>query len=297
MTDPGEPAVAARRLIDMLLRMVAAAAVLAATACTGPEPSEPLSQATPLAGPGAPTPQPEASATPLVLQPVEDLQRPPGGWESARTDGDRALLLSFTGAAPGRGDCESEYLGVAEMEPERVVVRIDPVPDPATRPDRICPAVGYTRSVRVELPEPLNGRLVVDAQIHEPEALLDGSALLVPPTVPDGYAFSSESGRFGAGASWTFLYSAGDKALVLTVTHAQDIGEPLEEGLTVLERADVRGHEAVVLAQFAAKPLRVSWRERGGVVSVQNNTTHGAEHGEDLLLTKEELAAFARSLR
>lgn len=280
----------------MLLRVVAVAAGLALTSCTAAPPVEPLSQSTPSLGPGAPMPPPEATDTPFVLQAVDDLQLPPGGWESARTDGDRALLLSFTGAAPGRGDCESDYVGVAEVEPERVVVRIDPVPDPATRPDRICPAIGYTRTVRVELPEPLDRRVVVDAQTGGPGPLLDGAALLVPSAIPDGYTYTSESGSYGAGASWAFEYSAGDKRPVLTVSHAQDLGEPLEEGLTVLERTQVRGHEAVVLAQFGSKPLRVSWREREGVVSVQNAATHGT--GEDaLLLTHEQLVAFARSLR
>jgi hypothetical protein len=295
MTRRAEPAVAVARPTRMRLCVVVAAA-LALTACTASAPGEAFSRVTPSVGPAAPTPRADAERTSFVLQAVDDLQEPPGTWESARTDGERALLLSFTGAAPGRGDCESDYVGVAEVKPQRVVVRIDAVPDPATRPDQICPAIGYARTVRVELPEPLDGRVVVDARTGKPGPLLDGAALLVPSAIPDGYAFSSEFGSYGAGASWTFQYSAGDQRPVLTVTHAQDIGEPLEEGLTVLERTQVRGHEAVVLAQLATKPLRVSWRERGGVVSVQNNVTHGT--GEDtLLLTKDELVAFARSLR
>lgn len=77
------------------------------------------------------------------------------------------------------------------------------------------------------------------------------------------------------------------------VSQGADDGALLEDIGALVERVDVRGHEAVVLSQGSA--IRVAWRERGGVVVVQEMLTFGQD--ASVLMTADELVAFARTLR
>lgn len=273
---------------------LAAAAALALSGCTTSTPSSALPVTTPSLGPGAPAPRAPATSGPVVLQSEPELSDERGPWEGARTDGDRAVILSFTGAAPGDGPCEAEYVGTARVRFGAMAVSVAPVEESSG--DEICPAIGYTRTLRVELPEPLDGRHLVDEQ-GRLGPLLDGAALLSAPAPPPGYAFASEFARAGGGASWTVQYTSGERAPVVLVTHTEDIGEPLDAGLIVLDRLTIRGHEALLLGQFPNTPLRIVWKERGAVIGVQNNVTSGPGPGDGSLLPVEDLIAFARSLR
>lgn len=204
------------------------------------------------------------------------------------------MIVSFTGAAPGDGPCEAEYVGNTRVSFGAMVLTIEPIEQ--STGDEICPAIGYTRTVRVELPEPLDGRHLVDEQ-ERLGPLLDGAALLTAPKPPPGYSFKSEFAQEGGGANWTVQYTSGERAPVVLVTHTEDIGEPLDDGLIVLDRLTIRGQEALLLGQFPDSPLRIVWKERGGVIGVQNHATSGGGAGEGGLLPVDDLIAFARSLR
>jgi hypothetical protein len=65
----------------------------------------------------------------------------------------------------------------------------------------------------------------------------------------------------------------------------------------LVDRVDVRGHEALVLAQTEVGPRQVVWRERGGIGPVVNADTWSREVAEGALLPVDDLVTFARSLR
>ena len=274
--------------------LTAAAVVLSGCTSSPSSSALPVSTLTPSLGPAAPTPRGPATPGSIVLQSEPELTDERGPWEGARSDGHRAVILSFTGAPPGDGPCQAEYVGIARVRLGAIAVRIEPVEESSG--DEICPAVGSTRTLRVELPEPLDGRDLVDEQ-GRPGPLLDGAALLAAPAPPPGYSFASEFARAGGGANWTVQYTAGERAPVVLVTHTEDIGEPLDAGLIVLDRLTIRGQEALVLGQFPDTPLRIVWKERGAVIGVQNNVTFGPGPGDGTLLPLEDLIAFTRSLR
>lgn len=239
------------------------------------------------------SPRPPSQDGPFVLQDPDVGEQAPADrtWESARTDGEQALLLAFLGSEAGDGACQAEYRGTARVVGDDVVVDVEVLRSGAA--DEVCPAIGYDRTVRVELPEPLAGRTVVDARTGRPGALLDGATLLNPPEPPDGYAFDAEAGGFTAGPSWSVRYAKPDRGPTLVVSQGADDGALLEDIGALVERVDVRGHEAVVLSQGSA--IRVAWRERGGVVVVQEMLTFGQD--ASVLMTADELVAFARTLR
>jgi hypothetical protein len=89
--------------------------------------------------------------------------------ESATTSrGSTTLIASFTGFAPGDGQCEREYYAEA-LESERAVV-IVVQGKPRNLLERLnldsmpgtCDLIGYRRTATVTLAEPLNNRVLLD---------------------------------------------------------------------------------------------------------------------------------------
>ena len=114
-----------------------------------------------------------------------------------RTQGERALLLTFIGGPPPTGamdPCERSYR-----------------PDVA-RPlllEFFCPAMGYFRTASVKLGLPLGDRVLVDGTTGRQRLPFDGATLLSPRFLPDGWAMlrrdqasrSPSRRRGGAGGS------------------------------------------------------------------------------------------------
>lgn len=298
----------------LLLTCAALAAVTAigalAVALSRDEPDRlaappPVADASSPASSPAASPAPPPSADrPFVLQDV-DISHTRGHertWESARTDGEQAVLVSFVGAEAGQGPCQAEYQGEAVLQGDAFVVSVSTVPPPpgagaTDQGELICPAIGYSRTVRVQLPEPRAGRAVVDGRTGRLGPLFDGGALLHPPAVPEGHRVD-EHGSFGAGALWVQSYRKDeDKAPLLEVVHSSDHGRPLDAHRTLVERVTVRGQEAVVAEQRDGERVvtrEVTWRERGGIVSVVHWQTH-VDSPE--LMPVDELVELAQSLR
>ena len=296
------------RLLLATLSVVA----LSASACEGGPGSleadqlaAPMSSsaASPSASP-SPEPAPPPSADrPFVLQDadVSETRGHERTWDSARTDGERAVLVSFVGAEAGQEPCQAEYEGKAVLQGDAFHLSVTTAPRPpdaAPLPSEVvCHLVGYTRTVRVELPEPLAGRPVVDAKTGRPGPLLDGGALLHLPALPEGHRLD-ESGGLAAGPVWSHVYRTDDdRAPVLHVVHSADHGRPLDAHRILVERVTARSQEAVVSEQRDGERVvtrEVTWRERGGIVSVIHQQTH-LESPE--LLPVDDLVELARSLR
>jgi hypothetical protein len=208
-------------------------------------------------------------------------------WDTARTDGDRALLVAFIGGPPGDGRCEKSYRGAADEAGDRVTVSVEVVNDGG---DGDCPAVGSLRVVRVDLASPLAGRTVVDARTGAPGPLLDGGALLHLADVPTGYAPESEGGSDGG---WSTTWASGERGPALVVTHEADRGQPLVPDFVEVSTVEVRGQQAALYGAPAQRS--VIWRERGVVITVSNSLRSGQD--VSTLLPLEQLVELARGLR
>jgi hypothetical protein len=80
---------------------------------------------------------------------------------SARLGADRrTLTIRFVGAAPGTGPCTASYSVRQDDSPAAVAVAVH---EHAHGGAVACAAVGYLRQVKVVLPAPLGGRVLVDA--------------------------------------------------------------------------------------------------------------------------------------
>jgi hypothetical protein len=97
---------------DQVCGPLALAAVVLLTGCAQESRSSAGPDLVPASSP------PPAAERPVVLQdPVIDEQvDAPRSWDAGRTDGDRSLLLSFTGGPPGDGRCGASYRATAEED-------------------------------------------------------------------------------------------------------------------------------------------------------------------------------------
>jgi hypothetical protein len=108
-------------------------------------------------------------------------------WNGVRTDGD-GLVIVFLGNQPVSGPpggCQSDYEGVTSETDEAVTVTIHGTNVAA------CP-IQYGRSVRVALDAPLGDRQVLNGAGGQPQLVFDGSRLLHPTWLPDGWEQTSD---------------------------------------------------------------------------------------------------------
>lgn len=86
-------------------------------------------------------------------------------FDSVRTDeSGRSLVVSFVGAPPDEGPCGRDYTTDVAEEAEGVLVTLRAVQGdrPGLAVNEACQAVGYLRTVVMNLAEPLGDRPVVD---------------------------------------------------------------------------------------------------------------------------------------
>lgn len=219
-------------------------------------------------------------------------------WDGARLEGDR-LTLYFTGARPARaGDpCSRAYEAVAEPTEDTIVVTVRafaPAPGP---PDQPCTAVGYSRSVAVNLPEPLRGRTVVDGATGQRKTISDAAALLTPSWLPAGYHFSTESVTSDTDSSvheQVWAQEGPSQTRLLVEQGGEDPNELGTPGFepVVLDRPTVRGRPATLWKSEGFDDLIcVSWIEGSTGHRVCSSGTPG-----ELLLT-DALIRVADGLR
>jgi hypothetical protein len=115
----------------------------------------------------------------LAISPADRWPRPgmptndgPPAGATISADGTKATV-SFLGAAAGTGPCQAEYAADVRQARTSVLVSIRQLPHPKDSPDpkptdngdpaTMCAAVGYTRTVTVNLQPPLGNRVLIDA--------------------------------------------------------------------------------------------------------------------------------------
>jgi hypothetical protein len=119
----------------------------------------------------------------------------PGAWTGARTSRDGLILsLFFVGAAdfePGQ-PCTMRYVPVVDETASEVTVAIRGEYPPAAANDAmVCAAIGYERSVTVDLAQPFGNRTLV--ALGQARGVFDGSTLAEPQWLPDGWQPGPES--------------------------------------------------------------------------------------------------------
>jgi hypothetical protein len=216
-------------------------------------------------------------------------------WDVARTSPDgRELLFVFTGAAPYRDDdpCSADYtVDVAETG-ERVVAEIiERMPNRDNQPDLTCDAVGYGRTARTALAQPLASRPLIDGHTGQPHPPFNGAALLEPSTLPAGWKLQNENGADTVhGPAWVRSYGP-DGATAQGASVRQGPPEMLlsylgESFYKTQGHRTVHGIDATLYIQPSdANVLILAWAEHGQGISVWGR------------LNADELVTFASGLR
>jgi len=234
---------------------------------------------------------------------------PSARFEAARTDGNRGVVVAFTGAAPvtdPKDGCQFDYRAFAVEHRDEVAITVRSVYRAAHREPVACDSVGYGRTAEVELDRPLGDRRLVDGTNGDPVLVFDGSTLLDPGWLPDGWRPLWESGS-GLGqpeTSWTRAFGVDNERLRECPQTANGVrviqGTPgavdrvnAQWQYPTVSTLEVRGH----LAEFGVDPRSQStvlrWQESGQQVVVDGASGCGGVPGLDL----DTLTRIAQGLR
>jgi hypothetical protein len=74
----------------------------------------------------------------------------------------RHLTIGFSGYASGSGPCNAEYTADVAQSSTAIAVTIRQLPNPNMKPDTMCIAMGYGRSLDVTLSATLGNRVIID---------------------------------------------------------------------------------------------------------------------------------------
>lgn len=235
----------------------------------------------------------------------------PGAWSGVRTSEDgSSLIVFFVGAAeyqPG-DQCSMRYIPTVEESDTEVHVAFR-----GERPGSSdggetysCRLIGYSRSVTVDLSQPLGDRTLI--VLGEQRDVFDGSTLTQPEWLPDGWQISGEQPAFpgpSPSASWARTWTPprpepGDGACepadsgFTLFEGAADLVDafPPEQGETVASTYDINGTIATYSSRSDLGIARLSWTlgDRGYVLK----TTPQCEG--DQPPTPETMLRFARNL-
>jgi hypothetical protein len=226
---------------------------------------------------GGETPNASDDATIALEEPVS--------WDGGRLDRDR-LRLYFVGARPAQpGDpCSRAYEAVVEPTDDTVVVSVHPVAGPPLAPGQGCTAEGYARSVTVDLPEPLQGRPIVDGASGERRSISDVALLLEPSWLPTGYHRSREYVELDIDTQEFALEGDPDVRLLVEQGDVDPLARPGFDPV-VLDRPAVRGVLATVWKTRGFDDLVcVSWAEGSAGHRVCSSGTPGQLLPNDVLI-------------
>lgn len=264
---------------------IAAAAVIAVTAAVA------------LAACGAFGDSPDESAGP--------------SWHAARTSADgRSVLLVFTGgASPDPNDpCSKDYRVDVDESDDRVALGIVTISNEVERSGDVdvdeaidigCEALGYPRTVTVDLDAPLGTRTVFDSFLGTTRTVFDGSTL-AEPTMPEGWVLRGEGIAHPAiDPSQAWLRSWGPPvlgsecsqgfSLVQGAPEAVAALPPEMGGQTPIETVDVGGAAAAYTETAERQTQRLQWTVDGTGFAVLVTTC-----GEPVDIAR--LFEFARSI-
>lgn len=219
-------------------------------------------------------------------------------WEGVRTSADgRQLVFTFTGGPPFvDGDpCSVDYTGVAREEAGRVVVERRARAGGELAEDQGCAAVGYGRTVTVDLAAPLAGRPVVDASSGITGTAFPGERLWELPSLPAGWVITSDGGAVdGSGAIWSRGFGPGDGTSVgVSIQQGPPswlAARAAQAGRTQEREVTIHGLPATTFLDGGG--WNVTWIEDGGATNVSARSLDGRS-----MESPDALLALAESLR
>jgi hypothetical protein len=201
-------------------------------------------------------------------------------------------LFAFTGAAPYRDvdPCSADYtVDVTETGGSVVAAIVGHMPNRGD-PDLACATVGYGRTARATLAQPLASRPLIDGHTGQPHPPFDGATLLDASTLPVGWELQNENGSDTVhGPAWVRSFGP-DGAPAEGVSVRQGPPEMLlsylgESFYKSVGRRTVHGIDAALYVQpDDANVLIVAWAEHGQSISVWGR------------LDQDELVKFASDL-
>jgi hypothetical protein len=232
-------------------------------------------------------------------------------WDAARTSADgRSVLLVFTGGAPAdpNDPCSKDYrvdvdedddqvsLGIVTISNE-VEPRGDVDVDEAI--DVGCEALGFPRTVAVELDAPLGTRTVFDSFLDTARPVFDGSRF-AEPTLPEGWVLRGEGIAHPAiDPSQAWLRSWGPPVLGSECSQGFSVVQGTPEavgalppemgGQVPIETVDIGGVAAAYTETPERQTQRLQWTADGTGFAVLVTTC-----GEPVDVVR--LFEFARSI-
>lgn len=233
-----------------------------------------------------------------------------GSWTGARTSADgRSLLVTLVGGPHYRevDGCSVAYS--ADVEETLSSVRLTLL---SARPPVVgevtCSSVGHFRTVEVPLDAPLGGRRLIEVQFDREQPVFDGSRLLEPGWLPEGFTLRTEGPGYPNPEqvrSWQRVWAGpqrpprdgrctpGDAAIALTQGDAVLVDEYPSNGEQPRRTHDVGGATATFYDGGRMGVTRLTWI-RGGEGFVLSSTPGCAG---DTAASEEVLLRIARGLK
>ena len=232
------------------------------------------------------------------------------GWEGARTSADgRSILITVMGGPELDADdhCTMAYRAVVDETPSEVRVEVLSA-SPSSWSGGSCNDAGYMRAIDVDLAQPLAGRRLVQVDGERERPVFDGSLLVEPSWLPDGWKLKFDGPGYPNPervTSWARRWAADrpppvgrrcipTEAGILLTQGSKDLPEAQRSiGDNPVRAHDLNGHTASYQEGGQPPSARLSWSdgEHGFVLETQS----GCEG--DTLPSEETLLRFTRGLR
>lgn len=236
----------------------------------------------------------------------EPAQLGSGSWSGGRTSPDgESLLIALVGGPEYRegNPCTVAYDAEVEETPSEVRLKMLSARPPA-RGEFGCTEEGHFRTVQVDLAAPLGTRRLVEVQFDREQPVFDGSRLLKPTWLPDGFSLRHEGAGYPnpeAVTSWQRTWVGPGRApdgdpcqspISLTQGPAALVEEYPSNGEQARRTDDVRGATASYYDGGSAGVIRLAWTHGDeGFVLASMPSCVG-----DVPASEETLVRIARSL-
>lgn len=239
--------------------------------------------------------------------------RPPGSsesggpaWDAARTSVDgTAVVLVFTGGPEfdPTDPCSFDYRADISESAASVTIGLLAIRPPVPSDGEVaCAALGHPRRLQVQLAGPLAGRPLIERTSGSARPVFDGSTLLEPAWVPEGWTFRGEgvaypladvsqawSRGWGPEGADPFACSPALSVVQGTASAIEQLPDVMGGG-TELGRHDIAGATAVHTRNAERFAERLTWMTGDTAVAVLATTC-----GPDPV-DLDSLLQFARSL-
>lgn len=227
-------------------------------------------------------------------------------WNAARTSVDgSAVVLIFTGGPEydPSDPCTLGYRADVTETASSVTIGLVAIRPPASLDEGVgCAALGHPRRLQVQLAGPLAGRTLIERNTGAAQPVFDGSTLLEPAWLPDGWTFGGEgvaypladvsqawSRGWGPEGADPFTCAPAFSVVQGTASAIEQLPDVMGGG-TELGRHDIAAATAVHTRNAERFAERLTWMTGDTAVAVLATTCGPDPVDLDLLLQ------FARSL-